>query len=204
MTITDLDPSAYLALFAIVAIGSVLPVLPTGAAVSAAAVIAADHEPWAMVPVVLVGALGAYVGDLVTYAALRSAGEPLALRMRWLRRDDLSRLGQVRDGIAHHELRTLVISRLVPAGRLPVLLVAAVAGYPWRRFAAAAVASTLLWSVLYAAIGVAGATVLPDTRTALVVAIGGALLFTAAQASYRRWTDRRGRRTTGLPDGAEQ
>jgi membrane protein DedA with SNARE-associated domain len=204
VTITDLDPSAYLALFAIVAIGSVLPVLPTGAAVSAAAVIAADHEPWAMVPVVLVGALGAYVGDLVTYAALRSAGEPLALRMRWLRRDDLSRLGQVRDGIAHHELRTLVISRLVPAGRLPVLLVAAVAGYPWRRFAAAAVASTLLWSVLYAAIGVAGATVLPDTRTALVVAIGGALLFTAAQASYRRWTDRRGRRTTGLPDGAEQ
>jgi membrane protein DedA with SNARE-associated domain len=186
-----LDPSTYLALWAVVALGSVLPILPTGAAVSAAAVIAADHEPWAMAPVVLVGALGAYAGDLVTYAALRSAGEPLALRMRWLRRDDLSRLGQVREGIRHHELRTLVISRLVPAGRLPVLLVAAVAGYPWRRFAAAAVLSTLLWAAAYAAIGVAGATILPDTRTALVVAVVGALLFTAAQSGYRRWSRRR-------------
>jgi membrane protein DedA with SNARE-associated domain len=184
--ITDLDPSAYLVLWTFVAVGSVLPILPTGAAVSAGAVIAADHEPWAMVPVILVGALGAYAGDLVTYAALRSAGEPLALRMRWLRRDDLSRLGKVREGIAHHEVRTLVISRLVPAGRLPVLLVAAVAGYPWRRFAAAAVASTLLWSVLYAAIGVAGATILPDTTTALVVAVVGALLVTAGQSLYRR------------------
>ncbi len=204
MTITDLDPSAYLVLWAVVVFGSVLPVLPTGAAVSAAAVIAADHEPWAMVPVVLVGAFGAYAGDVITYAALRSAGEPLALRMRWLRRDDLSRLGRVREGIAHHELRTLVISRLVPAGRLPVLLVAAVAGYPWRRFAAAAVVSTLLWSVLYAAIGVAGATVLPDTTTALVVAITAALLFTGAQAGYRRWADRRGRDDQGLPAAPEQ
>ncbi len=194
MTDAALDPSAYLVLWAVVALGSVLPVLPTGAAVSAAAVVSVHHQPWAMLPVVAVGAFGAYAGDLVTYAALRSAGEPLALRMHWLRRDDLSRLGQVRDGIRHHELRTLVISRLVPAGRLPVLLVAAVAGYPWRRFAAAAVLSTLLWATAYAAIGVAGATFLPDTTTAVVVAVIAALLFTAAQAAYRRWRPRR----TGL------
>jgi membrane protein DedA with SNARE-associated domain len=155
------------------------------------------------VPVVLVGALGAYAGDVVTYGALRSAGEPLALRMRWLRRDDLSRLGQVRLGIAHHELRTLVISRLVPAGRLPVLFVAAVAGYRWRRFAAVAVMSTLLWSVLYAAIGVAGATVLPDTGTALVVAVAGALLFTAVQVGYQRWRTARDA-AQGVPGDAGQ
>jgi membrane protein DedA with SNARE-associated domain len=201
VTITSLDPTAYLVLWTFVAVGSVLPILPTGPAVSAAAVIAADHQPWAMVPVVLVGALGAYGGDLVTYGALRSAGEPLALRMHWLRRDDLSRLGQVRLGIAQHELRTLVISRLLPAGRLPVLVVAAVAGYPWRRFAAAAVMSTLLWSALYAAIGVAGATVLPDTTTALVVAVAGALLFTAAQAGYRWWRTRR-ESAQGVPSDA--
>jgi membrane protein DedA with SNARE-associated domain len=203
VTITELDPAAYLVLWTFVAVGSVLPILPTGPAVSAAAVIAADHQPWAMVPVVLVGALGAYAGDVVTYGALRSAGEPLALRMRWLRRDDLSRLGQVRLGIAHHELRTLVISRLVPAGRLPVLFVAAVAGYRWRRFAAVAVMSTLLWSVLYAAIGVAGATVLPDTTTALVVAVAGALLFTAVQVGYQRWRTARDA-AQGVPGDAGQ
>ena len=203
MTITSLDPTAYLLLWTFVAVGSVLPILPTGPAVSAAAVIAADHQPWTMVPVVLLGALGAYAGDLITYGALRSAGEPLALRMRWLRRDDLSRLGQVRLGLARHELRSLVISRLVPAGRLPVLFVAAVAGYPWRRFAAVAVMSTLLWSALYAAIGVAGATVLPDTTTALVVAVAGALLFTAGQSGYRLWRTRR-ESAQGVPSDAGQ
>ena len=181
-----LDPSAFAALWAVVAFGSIVPVLPTGAAVSAAAVLAIHHEPWAIAPVVLVGAFGAYVGDLLTYAAMRVAGEPLAVRMRWLRRDDSSRLDQVRDGIEKHEIRTLAVARLIPAGRLPVLVVAALSGYSWRRFAATAVVSTLLWSVLYAAVGVAGATFLPDTTTAVVVAVVGALVVTAAMSGIRR------------------
>ncbi len=77
-----------LGLLGFVAFGSVVPVLPTGAAVSAAAVLARDNHRWEIVLVVLFGAAGAYVGDLVMYVVLRIAGAPLAERIGWLHADD--------------------------------------------------------------------------------------------------------------------
>lgn len=184
-------------LFASVAFGSIIPVIPTGAAVSAAAVVAQTRDPWAIVLVVLVGAAGAYAGDLVTYAVLRMAGEPLAQRVGWLNRDDpKGTLARLRARIESHELRTLLLSRLIPGGRIPVLLAASLGGYPWLRFASAAVASTLLWSTLYTAIGVVGNTLLPSTTVALVVAVVAALLVTVLTQIVLRRVRRRAAVTT--------
>lgn len=188
--IDEITPLTLLVLWGVVAFGAVVPVLPTGAAVSAAAVLAVDAHLWEVVPVVLVGGLGAYTGDLVTYGALSAAGAPLARRLGWLHDDEPgdhhSRLDRLREQIEERELRTLLVSRLVPGGRVPVLLVAALTGYPWYRFASAAVLAALLWSVVYAVVGIAGGAVLDDTTTAILVAMGLALLVSVVPGVVRR------------------
>src|SRR5207249_1535085 len=66
------------ALAGAVLIGAVLPVLPTGAAVSAGAVLASHSNPIGLVGVLIAGAGGAYLGDLIVYAGCRFGGERLA------------------------------------------------------------------------------------------------------------------------------
>lgn len=190
--ITDhISPTTLVVLWAVVAFGAIIPVLPTGAAVSAAAAVAGPEHPVQLLLVILVGAAGAYVGDITTYAVLSAAGEPLARRVGWLHPDDdENRLFRLRESIERHELRTLLISRLVPGGRIPVLLVAALTGYPWYRFASAALAAALLWSLLYAMVGLLGSTLLPNTLDAMVAAVVGAILLTAGMQLFRRWRQR--------------
>ncbi|WP_375483743.1 DedA family protein [uncultured Jatrophihabitans sp.] len=163
----------YLAgMFGVVAFGAVVPVVPTGAAVSVGAVLGvSDHV--VLLPVVIgVGAAGAYLGDLVVYAVLRFFGERLSARIAWLHADArAAALARFQDEIARHELRTLLLSRLVPGGRIPVLLAAALGGYPFRRYVSADLAASALWAVVYAAIGVAGRSVFPEPWQGVVAAI---------------------------------
>lgn len=187
---TDFGFIALGALFATVAFGAVIPVVPTGAAVSAAAVIIKADEPWEIILVVIAGAAGAYLGDIITYGALRSAGTPLARRLGWLDDDDpnlaSNTLARLRARIESHEIRTLLLSRLIPGGRVPVLLAASLGGYSWRRFAAAAPIAATLWALVYAMVGVAGGIVFHSKTDALIAAVIGALAFTAIAKLVQR------------------
>jgi len=173
-------------MFAIVSFGSFIPVLPTGAAVSVAAVLA-EHNAVELALVVLVGAAGAYVGDVATFAVLTLAGEALAQPIGWLSRDKpAERLARIRTGVEAKEIRVLLLSRLVPAGRIPVLLAAALGGYPWRRYAVADVGAVALWSAVYAAIGVLGGSIFPHPWQAIAAAIAGVLAFSAVGRRIRQ------------------
>jgi membrane protein DedA with SNARE-associated domain len=171
----------------VVLFGSVVPVVPTGAAVSGAAALAAHQHPVAVILVVIAGALGAYLGDLATYGLLGWGGERMARRLPGLR--GRQRVGRVTAGVGAGHVSTLLVSRLIPGGRVPVLLAAAVAGLPWRRFAAANAPASLLWSVLYAAIGVLGRAVFPEPWQSVVAAILLVVLITQALG----WLSRRRR-----------
>lgn len=188
--IDDITPWTLLVLWGLVAFGSVIPVVPTGAVVSGAAVLAGHEEPLEILLVVAIGAAGAYAGDLVTYGALSAAGTPLARRLGWLDEDDpdaaAHRLHQLREGIESHEPRTLVVARLVPAGRIPVLLVASLTGYPWQKFVSAAVLSCLLWACFYSAVGVLGDFVFDSETTAIVVVMVAAVLVSVVPGLVRR------------------
>lgn len=188
-----LDLVTLLVLFGVVAFGAIVPVLPTGAAVSSAAVLASGEHLWELALVAVVGGAGAYAGDLVTYAALRRAGEPLARRVGWLRddADPDSAPGRLRERLEHAEIRTLLVSRLVPGGRVPVLLVAALTGYPWYRYVSAAAFAAALWSAVYAAVGVLGDGLVDDDRVAVAIAVGGAVLVTLVPQAVRRLIRRR-------------
>lgn len=156
-------------LFLVVAFGAIVPIVPTGAAVSGAAALAFHQHPLLILFVVAGGAAGAYAGDLVMYAMCRAGGEQLARRLRWLR--DEERLGVVKERLHKSQIPVLLVSRLLPGGRVPVLLAAAFLGLSWRTFVVANVPACVLWSVVYAGIGVAGGSIFPEPWEGVVAAI---------------------------------
>jgi membrane protein DedA with SNARE-associated domain len=162
--------NAVVSLFGVVAFGAIVPIVPTGAAVSAASVLA-YHEEGGIITlvVILTGAAGAYAGDLITFGLARWGGVRLARTMRWLR--DPSRLGPAIEKIREHDVTVLLVSRLLPGGRVPVLLAAAVAGVHWRRFVVANIPACLLWSATYAAIGLLGGAIFPKPWQGIVAAV---------------------------------
>lgn len=181
--------AALAGLFAVVAAGSTVPILPTGAAVSATAVVAAHRSPLVLLLVVAAGALGAYCGDAATYAICRAGGEALTRRLRLLRQP-LQLAEAVQRRLSERPVSALLVSRLVPGGRIPVLLTAAVVGLSWRRFATANVAACALWSATYAAIGLLGRSVFPQPWQGVVAALVIALSATQLAGWLRRRRDR--------------
>ncbi|GAA3456308.1 DedA family protein [Dactylosporangium matsuzakiense] len=157
-------------MFGVVAVGSILPVLPTGAAVSATAVLAAHYSPLAVPAVIAVGGLGAYLGDAVTFAICRAGGEALTRRLRLLR-TDWKLAETVRERLQRRPVPALLVSRLVPGGRIPVLLAAAIVGLSWRTFIVSNIAAALLWSATYSAIGLLSRNVFPQPWQGVVCAI---------------------------------
>lgn len=187
-----MDPNTFglaylIGLFAAVALGSTIPVLPTGAAVSVAAVLAWHDNPALILIVVGVGAGAAYVGDLLTYAVLHVSGASLAQRIGWLRADrPADALARLRRRVEENEFRVVVLSRLVPAGRIPVLLAAALGGYPWRRYAIADILAVTLWSAVYAVIGLLGGSLFPEPWQGIVAAVAIVLLLAVTGTWWRR------------------
>lgn len=165
---TDPATIGYPALGAGVLVGSIVPIVPTGAVVGAAAAIAITTDrlflPW----VILLATAAALAGDLVTFAAGR-AGSGLALRLI-SRGQTPERLVAMRDRFAAHGGRLVVVGRLIPAGRIPVLLGAAALDYPWRRFLPAAVFGCLLWAVAYTLLGVVSGGIFDDPLVATLLA----------------------------------
>ena len=165
--ISELGALAWL--FAVVAFGAIVPVVPTGAAVSGAAALAFHDNPFLIVLVIAAGAAGAYVGDLVMYAMCRAGGEQLARRLRWLR--DEEHLASVKERLQRSQVPVLLVSRLLPGGRVPVLLAAAFLGLSWRTFGVANLPACALWSAVYAGIGVAGGSIFPEPWEGVVAAV---------------------------------
>jgi membrane protein DedA with SNARE-associated domain len=165
--ISELGTMGWLAL--VVAFGAIVPIIPTGAAVSGAAALAFHDHPLLILLVIAAGAAGAYAGDLVMYAMCRAGGEQLARRLRWLR--DEEHLAAVKERLRKSQIPVLLVSRLLPGGRVPVLLAAAFLGLSWRTFVVANAPACLLWSVVYAGIGVAGGSIFAEPWEGVVAAI---------------------------------
>ncbi|MEV8371981.1 VTT domain-containing protein [Kribbella sp. NPDC056861] len=185
------------ALAGAVLIGAVLPILPTGAAVSAGAVLASHDNPIGLVGVLIAGAGGAYLGDLIVYAGCRAGGEKLAKRVGWLR--DNEALDALRVRLAEHEITVLLTSRLIPGGRIPVLLAAGLAGYRWHRFAVVDLAASSAWAAVYMAIGLLGYALFPEPWQGVVAAIALVLLTTVVSSLVQRWRKKKSAAETTEP-----
>ncbi len=181
----------YPTLFLLVSFGSLIPVVPTGAVVSSAAVVA-FHQGMPVVPlffVLGVASLAAFLGDMALYwlgrRGMESKGGSRRLeKMRQKAPPD--RLAQAQHRLERHGVAVLVVSRLVPAGRIPVMVACLMARMRMRTFARGALPACLAWAATYQLIGVAGGSLFPQPWEGVAAAVGLALLVSFLPTLWRR------------------
>jgi membrane protein DedA with SNARE-associated domain len=192
---TEATSIGYPVLFGGVLLGSIVPVVPTGAVVGAAAAFAMTTDSMGLPLVLVVATVAALMGDLITFAVCRFGG-PAAVR--WVARGQhTDRLEEIRDQFRRHGWQLIVAGRLLPAGRIPVLAAAGALAYPWRRLVPAATVAAFLWALAYALLGVVSGGIFDSplaatlVATVLVLAVGAVLNLVAA-ARRRRSASRSG------------
>ena len=158
----------YPVLFGLVLLGSVIPVVPTGLVVGTAAAFAMTTDSLGLAVVLAVSTLAAFTGDLITFTICRFGG-PSAVR-GVTRGQHAERLDEVRDQFRAHGWQIIVAGRLLPAGRIPVLVAAGALAYPWRRLVPASLAAAFLWALAYALLGVVSGGIFDSPLLAMLVA----------------------------------
>jgi membrane protein DedA with SNARE-associated domain len=180
----------YPSVFLLVVLGALVPVVPTGAVVSSAAVVAFHQsDPLSMLYTFLVASAAAFLGDLALYW-LGRRGVESKNGSRWLEKlrehapDE--RLTQAQEKLAEHGVAVLVLSRLVPAGRVPVMLACLLAKWPMRSFARGDVWACLSWAATYQLIGILGGSLFPRPWQGVATAVGLTVLIAGAPAVWRK------------------
>ncbi|MET9800610.1 VTT domain-containing protein [Streptomyces sp. NPDC006368] len=186
----------YPSLFLLVALGALVPVVPTGAIVSSAAVVAFHQTaPFALLAVFLLAAGAAFTGDAALYW-LGQRGVRSRNGSRWLAalsdRAAPDRLEQAQEKLRTHRVSVLVLSRLVPAGRIPVMLACLLSGMRLGRFLRGDVPACLAWAVTYQLIGILGGSLFARPWEGVLAAVALTLLISAAPPVWRRLRHRAG------------
>nr|WP_221516195.1 VTT domain-containing protein [Streptomyces sp. AK010] len=180
----------YPTLFVLVLAGALVPVIPTGALVSSAAVVAVHRTaPFSLVMVFVTASLAAFLGDAALYW-LGRRGLTSKNGSRWLEairsRAPEDRLEQAQAKLSAHGVAVLVLSRLVPAGRIPVMLACLLAEWPLRRFSRGNLPACLAWAGTYQLIGILGGSLFAEPWQGVVAAIALTLLLSVVPAVWRR------------------
>ncbi|OEV10646.1 DedA family protein [Streptomyces nanshensis] len=181
----------YPSLFLLVVLGSLVPVVPTGALVSGAAVVALHQSVpgLALAAVFLIGAAAAFLGDVTLYW-LGRRGVDSRSGSRWLERlrehAPPERLGQAQDRLRDHEVPVLIVSRLLPAGRIPVMLACLLARMPTREFVRGNLPACLAWAVTYQLIGLLSGSVFPEPWEGVAAAVVLTVVISAVPVIWRR------------------
>ncbi|WP_338895021.1 VTT domain-containing protein [Streptomyces sp. TG1A-60] len=186
----------YPTLFLLVLVGALVPVVPTGALVSSAAVVAFHQTaPFTLLLLFVVASVAAFLGDIALYW-LGRRGMDSKNGSRWLeairRRAPEDRLAQARAKLDDHGVAVLVLSRLMPAGRLPVMLACLLSRMPLRRFARGNLPACLAWALTYQLIGILGGSLFEEPWQGVLAAVVLTLLISAAPGVWRRWLRREG------------
>jgi membrane protein DedA with SNARE-associated domain len=180
----------YPTLFLLVFLGALVPVVPTGALVSSAAVVAFHQTaPLSLLFVFITASTAAFLGDIALYW-LGRRGMKSKNGSRWLEairsRAPEERLSQAQGKLADHGVAVLVLSRLVPAGRIPVMLACLMAEWPLRRFVRGNLPACLAWAVTYQLIGILGGSLFPEPWQGVVAAVALTVAISAAPTVWKR------------------
>ncbi|MDT0442397.1 DedA family protein [Streptomyces johnsoniae] len=194
----------YPSLFLLVLLGALVPVVPTGAVVSSAAAVAFHHSNAAAfsLGVFAVAAAAAFLGDAVLYA-LGGRGVRSRNGSRWLDRirEQVAPepLARAQERLARRGATVLLVSRLVPAGRIPVMLACLLARMPLHRYLRGNLPAVLGWAATYQLLGMLGGALFPHPWQGVVAAVTLTLLIAAAPVVLRRLRQALGRPAAGRP-----
>ena len=189
---------SYLIAILIPALDAVIPVLPSETVIIALGVATAGSTDPRVALLVACAALGAFLGDNLSYLLGRRfgpwverrffRGEKGARRRAWAERS-LERFG----------MQLIVVCRFFPGGRTAVTLCCGIVGYSRRRFVVATAASGLIWASYSFFIGRLGGRAFQDAPWAgFAVAFGVTVALSGLVELIRRiMSRRRGTATSG-------
>lgn len=145
------SPWAYLAIFLVCVVDAFFPVVPSETTVIAGGVSAAAGGQ-NLSAVLVLGALGAFLGDHVSYGIGRRLGPRAVDRLFRGERGRAARQWtgrnlRVRGGLV------IVVARFIPGGRTATTLVAGTLVYPFGRFSGFAALGAVLWAAYGSLIG---------------------------------------------------
>jgi membrane-associated protein len=178
-------PEAYVIVWALALGDSVVPILPSEAALITAGLLCVVGElslGW----VILAGAVGAFCGDTIAYGLGRFVGRPF--QERFLTGERAQRaLTWSRGQLEERGGLVLIVGRYVPGGRTAATFTCGVTHYPYRRFAAFDALAASSWAVYASVLGYFGGRFFRDHAwVALLVAFAIAGLLTLAVEGVRR------------------
>ena len=192
---------SYPLIFAVSMIDAFFPVVPSESVVITAGNLASSGDLW-LLGVIAAAAGGAIVGDNISYAIGKYAGEHTVKR---LFRSDKARRGfeWAEQQLERRGFYIIVIARFIPGGRTAVTFSS---GYthamPWRKFIVADVCAGLIWGTYAAMLGYVGGKTFEDHPwkglfLGFLIAIG-----VAGGIEAIRWYIGKRRSTRGAaPDG---
>jgi membrane-associated protein len=129
-------------------------------------------DPWLLI---LVAALGAFLGDNIAYVIGRGIG---TTRFRWMRRPRPQRsFAWAGRELSKRAASLILVARFIPIGRVAVNLTAGATGYSQRRFVALTALSGIVWAGYSVGIGaIAGTWFQHNHLLGVAVAIGIAVV----------------------------
>jgi len=165
----------YLALWGFAALDGFFPAIPSETLVVTAGVFAAANGEPNLYAVIVVAAIGAFVGDHVSYALGRGAGGRLLDRVKPGTKRHAAVLW-ARQALAERGGLVLVVARYVPGGRTAVTLTMGSVRYPLRKFSAYAGLAAVSWGIYCTLVGYIGGKAFEDNPLkGVVLGIGLAL-----------------------------
>ncbi|WP_194763265.1 DedA family protein [Microbacterium sp. UFMG61] len=173
---TVASPWLFVVLLAVTIVDGFFPPVPSETVlVAAAAVLASTGDVWALLPLGLVAALGATIGDNLAFALGRRLG---TTRWAWMRRPGIARaFAQAERALAHRSAALILGARYIPVGRVAVNMSAGALRFPWRRFVPLSIVAGISWSALSLAIGLlAGSWVRDQPLVSAAIGIAVALV----------------------------
>ena len=190
------NPVTYLVVFGAAATDVLLPLIPSETIVIAASVLAGQGELliWLIVPA---AALGAFLGDNVSYWLGRKVGDPVARRF-FKGEKARSRLVWAEGAIRKRGVFLIVIGRFIPGGRTATTFAAGTLEMEYRRFLIADGCAAFIWALYISMLGyVGGASFEDNLWLPLAIALGAAMLVAVAAEGWRRFQRRRGKDLLG-------
>ncbi|MFB6723300.1 DedA family protein [Kribbella sp. NPDC056345] len=181
----------YVAVWGFAALDGFFPAVPSETLVITAGVFAASIGHPNLYVVIVVAALGAFVGDHLSYLLGRGAGGRMLDRVKpgtkrhtavmWARRALADRGGLV-----------LIVARYIPGGRTAVTLTMGSVRYPLRRFTPYAAVAAISWGLYCSLVGYIGGKAFEDNPLkGVALGIGLALGVTVIVEVVRHYRAKR-------------
>ncbi len=185
------SPLSYLIAVTLPALDAVFPVLPSETAIIALGVTTAGSADPRIALLVACAAVGAFLGDNLSYLIGRRFG-PWAERRFFASQKGAQRRAWAERSLRRFGQQLIIVCRFIPGGRTAVTLTCGLIGYPRRRFVIATAIAAVIWAPYAFFAGRLGGKAFEDQPwLGLLLAFGGTLAISALIELFRRiWSHR--------------